>query len=72
MFLGGRVLGYLIFGSLMAMGLHPVAGTLIDITISITLEVRAKFNGVCTFQDTLFLSIICLEKVTKPIAIMVP
>ncbi|KAK4878006.1 hypothetical protein RN001_010512 [Aquatica leii] len=26
LFLGGRVLGYLIFGSLMAMGLHPVAG----------------------------------------------
>jgi hypothetical protein len=25
-FLGGRVLGYLIFGSVMAMGLHPVAG----------------------------------------------
>jgi sphingolipid delta-4 desaturase len=25
-FFGGRVLGYLIFGSVMAMGLHPVAG----------------------------------------------
>lgn len=25
-FSGGRILGYLIFGSVMAMGLHPVAG----------------------------------------------
>ncbi|XP_077293453.1 delta4-sphingolipid-FADS-like protein ifc [Arctopsyche grandis] len=29
-FFGGRVLGYLIFGSLMAMGLHPVAGHFIS------------------------------------------
>ncbi|KAJ3650622.1 hypothetical protein Zmor_016710 [Zophobas morio] len=29
-FFGGRVLGYLIFGSVMAMGLHPVAGHFIS------------------------------------------
>lgn len=30
MVLGGRILGYLIFGSVMAMGLHPVAGHFIS------------------------------------------
>lgn len=30
MLLGGRILGYLIFGSVMAMGLHPVAGHFIS------------------------------------------
>ncbi|XP_030754808.1 sphingolipid delta(4)-desaturase DES1 [Sitophilus oryzae] len=29
-FLGGRILGYLLFGSVMAMGLHPVAGHFIS------------------------------------------
>lgn len=28
--IGGRILGYLIFGSVMAMGLHPVAGHFIS------------------------------------------
>ena len=52
-FFGWKILAYLVMGTLLAMGLHPVAGKIVIIIMIITLMVTNFFVVVSLFFITL-------------------